>query len=599
MRADKSIFRIRFCVSTLLTVCVLFLCAGVSLSADLTLAWDANSESDIEGYKIYYLTAAPDGWIDGTGLDQGRSPITVRIGALKTAAAPSFQLSNLNAGESYHFAVTAYNTKGNESDYSNMVRYDVPEATTSDIPEAISSGISGPLTHPLTATTSGRGEISPAGTVIVPEGSGKTFVITADRNHHIEDVIVDGKSVGPVASHTFSEVGGQHTIHAVFKIDTFMIAASVDGNGTISPDGTSEAAFGSDLRCTVSPHAGYRIADVKVDGISVGAAAQYTFSNITKDHVIEACFEQMIAGFFMEAGEVTADHNWKKVSFGRTYEKPVVVASPLSFNDDEPAVVRIDSVTATGFEISVQEWDYLDSDHLEETIGYIVMEAGSFTLPDGTRVEAGICEESDAFGVNRLIFDSEFRQKPVVAASVVSYNNPNAVTTRLKEISAAGFGFQIQEEEANQPYQNYDTFYNIYNLYRYYGFYNGFNNRIDFPLSTPPAPSPQETISYIAWEPCRTELYGMTIEVGKTEEIMDHNFSTIAFENPFDAAPFFLAAMQTTNAIDTASLRWDELSNSGFQVKVEEEESFDREVSHTAEVIGYFAVVPDSTLPTD
>ena len=89
--------------------------------------------------------------------------------------------------------------------------------------------------------------------------------------------------------------------------------------------------------------------------------------------------------FEFETGETWVDHNWKRVDFEKTYVNPVVVSSSISLNDAAPAVIRIDNVTDTGFDICLQEWDYLDDQHAFEQVGYLVMEAGSYTLPDGTR----------------------------------------------------------------------------------------------------------------------------------------------------------------------------------------------------------------------
>ena len=51
-----------------------------------------------------------------------------------------------------------------------------------------------------------------------------------------------------------------------------------------------------------------------------------------------------------------------------------------------------------------------------------------------------------------------------------------------------------------------------------------------------------------------------------------------------------LADMQTTNNIDTSALRVQQLTATGFQVKVEEEQSKDSEVTHPAETVGYIAL---------
>jgi len=54
----------------------------------------------------------------------------------------------------------------------------------------------------------------------VSYGGSKTYTITADPGYHIEDVLVDGASVGAVTSYTFTNVTANHTIAASFAIDT-------------------------------------------------------------------------------------------------------------------------------------------------------------------------------------------------------------------------------------------------------------------------------------------------------------------------------------------------------------------------------------------
>lgn len=71
---------------------------------------------------------------------------------------------------------------------------------------------------------------------------------------------------------------------------TYSIAATAGANGSISPLGATDVAQGSDQAYTVTPDAGYRVADVLVDGSSVGAVNSYTFTNVQATHTIEASF---------------------------------------------------------------------------------------------------------------------------------------------------------------------------------------------------------------------------------------------------------------------------------------------------------------------
>ena len=94
--------------SALLLLCI----ANSSEALNVTIEWDPNAEA-VDGYKIYYQadTAGPP--FNGTGADQGPSPIDVKN-------VTTFSITGLPDGPVYYFAVTAY--KGTlESGYSNVV----------------------------------------------------------------------------------------------------------------------------------------------------------------------------------------------------------------------------------------------------------------------------------------------------------------------------------------------------------------------------------------------------------------------------------------------------------------------------------------------
>jgi len=78
--------------------------AGQARAEQVSLAWDANTEPDLGGYKLYYGTASQ---AYSQGINVGKNTqVTV---------------SNLSQGVTYFFAVTAYNLQGAESDYSNEI----------------------------------------------------------------------------------------------------------------------------------------------------------------------------------------------------------------------------------------------------------------------------------------------------------------------------------------------------------------------------------------------------------------------------------------------------------------------------------------------
>ena len=70
----------------------------------------------------------------------------------------------------------------------------------------------------------------------------------------------------------------------------YSITASVTDGGTITPDGISKVKYSNSITYTITPDEGYEIADVLVDGESVGAVSEYTLKNIKADHTISATF---------------------------------------------------------------------------------------------------------------------------------------------------------------------------------------------------------------------------------------------------------------------------------------------------------------------
>lgn len=76
-----------------------------------------------------------------------------------------------------------------------------------------------PVTYTITASAGPNGSISPSGSVTVNQGSNKSFTITPDSGYSIDDVLVDGSSVGAVSSYTFTNVTQNHTISATFKAE--------------------------------------------------------------------------------------------------------------------------------------------------------------------------------------------------------------------------------------------------------------------------------------------------------------------------------------------------------------------------------------------
>lgn len=74
---------------------------------------------------------------------------------------------------------------------------------------------------------------------------------------------------------------------------SYIVTASAGEGGSISPSGNIRVVIFRDLTLTVTPKEGYQIADVLVDGESMGPLSGYTFANVRRAHSIKAVFEQV------------------------------------------------------------------------------------------------------------------------------------------------------------------------------------------------------------------------------------------------------------------------------------------------------------------
>ena len=143
----------------------------------------------------------------------------------------------------------------------------------------------------ISASAGAKGSITPSGIVPVPSGENELFTVTPDSGYQVADVLVDGASVGAVTSYEFINVQDNHTISATFaQAADFMIQASSGTGGVITPSGSVVVQPGDSQVFAMTPDSGYHVADVLIDGASVGAVTSYEFTNVQEDHTIAASY---------------------------------------------------------------------------------------------------------------------------------------------------------------------------------------------------------------------------------------------------------------------------------------------------------------------
>ena len=127
----------------------------------------------------------------------------------------------------------------------------------------------------------------------------------------IANVLVDGASVGAVSSWTFSNVTADRTISVSFAVDvmtTYTLTPSAGANGSISPAATQTVVAGAPFTFMIHADAGFHIADVLVDGLSVGPVGSYSLMNVQADHTIMATFSNDPESPIATRSSLTCDH---------------------------------------------------------------------------------------------------------------------------------------------------------------------------------------------------------------------------------------------------------------------------------------------------
>jgi hypothetical protein len=243
----------------------------------------------------------------------------------------------------------------------------------------------------------------------------------------------------------------------------------------------------------------------------------------------------------LEIGEVEVNENWTRVTFNQAFLDPVVVAKVQACNGDSTTVTRIRNVDTEGFEIRLQRSDDQGKVTFSESVGYLVIEGGSYALGDGTFLEAERFEmdtKNSSFG--RVHFNQKFQKAPVILTSVTTLNETDTTgTSQIRNIDTDGFEFAIKKQKRNNNNQNHAT----------------------------------EIISYIAWEPSSGVLGSIGFEVNDTGGIVNDEFHS--GQNSLSIL-CVLTDMQAANNDDPAMLCLGPAVDS-IDMTIEEEQFVDRE----------------------
>lgn len=88
-----------------------------------------------------------------------------------------------------------------------------------------------------------------------------------------------------------------------------------------------------------------------------------------------------------ELGDVIANNHWTRIEFSNILVDPVVLIEPTSIDGNNPYMVGIRNVDASGFEINLKSCNNSIDVPLQETVNYSVIDKGQLLSPEQTNTQ--------------------------------------------------------------------------------------------------------------------------------------------------------------------------------------------------------------------
>ena len=160
----------------------------------------------------------------------------------------------------------------------------------------------------IAASAGDGGGITPSGNRNYMKRMTALYRITPKTGYFIQDVKVDGNSVGSVGSYTFDPLDANHTIVASFAktAPQYTITASASGGGTLTPVGVVPLAQGESKAFAIAAN-GDNLVAVTVDGVCLGARPHVVFSDVRANHTLALAFSGTIKASAGFGGTITPD----------------------------------------------------------------------------------------------------------------------------------------------------------------------------------------------------------------------------------------------------------------------------------------------------
>ena len=221
-------------------------------SAEVTLAWDPNTEPDLDGYKIYF------------GSSSRTYDVSVDVGNQTL-----YTLSGLADGHTYFFAATAYDTHGNQSDYSEEVSWTSPSPNS---PPVANDGSLTTIEDTLAGGTLSASDADGDALIYSLVSAGSLGTVTLADPATGDYIYTPNPNV--TGTDTFSFMVNDGRVDSNVATVTVTITQPVDTDGDGIPDDDETDIYGTDPNN----------ADTDGDGINDGDELAYWGDNWDADY---------------------------------------------------------------------------------------------------------------------------------------------------------------------------------------------------------------------------------------------------------------------------------------------------------------------------
>ena len=253
--------------------------------------------------------------------------------------------------------------------------------------------------------------------------------------------------------------------------------------------------------------------------------------------------------FKYQKGKIQVNHQFQSIEFQEGFNDPIVLISDSTYKGSDPVSGLMKDLNPNGFQVRVKEPAYKNDIHVLETLCYWVVEKGSFDLDDASILQVG--QASIGKDWQTIAFPNSFDSIPIVLTQIQSGNTSQWLVVRTQNLSPTSFQVKIQLEEK------------LKNL-----------------------SIPNQILGWVAILPGTHSIEGLTI-LANNQSNVTHNWKTVYNPQFNTQSSLLFTKLISYKGADPTNTRIQNLSSTTFQIKLQEEQSRDKETQHIPETIGY------------